>query len=73
MENQNNKFLKGIFFILLFFLTILCGMLLKVMADVFKPVVLAVLLSLVFYPFSTFLESYTSVVTSVSTLPASTS
>ena len=50
MENQNNKFLKGIFFILLFFLTILCGMLLKVMADVFKPVVLAVLLSLVFYP-----------------------
>ena len=50
MENQNNKFLKGIFFILLFFLTILCGMLFKVMADVFKPVVLAVLLSLVFYP-----------------------
>lgn len=50
MENQTNKFVKGIFFILLIFLTVLFGFLFRTMADFFQPVVLAVLLSLVFYP-----------------------
>ena len=49
-DNTDSKFLKGIFFILLIFVTVLSGFLFKTMADFFKPVVLAVLLSLVFYP-----------------------
>lgn len=50
MAGFENKFLKGIFFILLFFsFIVLCAML-KIMDSFFKPVILSVLLSFVFYP-----------------------
>lgn len=50
MDDSNSKFLRGIFFILLIFATVLSGFLLKSMADFFKPVVLSVLLALICYP-----------------------
>lgn len=45
-----NKFTKGIFFLLLFFAIALLCAVLKVMDSFFKPVILSVLLSFVFYP-----------------------
>lgn len=50
MSGSENKFTKGIFFILLFFaIAFLCAIF-KVMDSFFKPVVLSVLLSFIFYP-----------------------
>ena len=48
---ENNRFLKGIFYFLIFMSIILVGTLLKVLESFFKPVVLALLLAAVFYPF----------------------
>lgn len=48
---ENNRFLKGIFYFLIFMSVILAGTMLKVLESFFKPVVLAVLLAAVFYPF----------------------
>ncbi len=48
---EQNKFLRGIFFIMIFFAVVLFCFLLKIMDSFFKPVVLSVLLSFVFYPF----------------------
>ena len=48
---ENNRFLKGIFYFLIFISVVLAGTLIKVLEDFFKPVVLSVLLAAVFYPF----------------------
>lgn len=48
---ENNRFLKGIFYFLIFMSVILAGTMLKVLESFFKPVVLSVLLASVFYPF----------------------
>lgn len=50
MAGFENKFTKGIFFILLFFAFVLLCAVLKVMDSFFKPVILSVLLSFIFYP-----------------------
>lgn len=50
MSGTENKFTKGIFFLLLFFAIALLCAVLKVMDSFFKPVIVAVLLSFVFYP-----------------------
>ncbi len=50
MPDNNNRFEKGIFFILLFFAAVLSCALLAVMDSFFKPVILSILLSCVFYP-----------------------
>ncbi|WP_296686278.1 AI-2E family transporter [Treponema sp. UBA3813] len=48
---ENNRFLRGIFYFLIFISVILAGTMLKVLESFFKPVVLAILLASVFYPF----------------------
>ncbi|WP_294427830.1 AI-2E family transporter [uncultured Treponema sp.] len=48
---ENSRFLRGIFFFLIFMSIVLAGFLLKLMESFFKPVVLSVLLACVFYPF----------------------
>lgn len=48
---ENSRFIKGIFYFLIFICVVLAGTMLKVLEDFFKPVVLAVLLAAVFYPF----------------------
>lgn len=50
MENKE-KFVKGIFLLLMFVAVLFAGALLKVMESVFKPLVLSIMLSFVFYPF----------------------
>lgn len=50
MSGAENKFTKGIFFLLIFFALVLLCAVLKVMDSFFKPVILSVLLSFVFYP-----------------------
>ncbi len=50
MAGTENKFLKGIFFILLFFAIALFCTILKVMDSFFQPVIVSILLSFVFYP-----------------------
>lgn len=50
MSGTENKFTKGIFFLLLFFAIALLCAVLKVMDSFFKPVIVSVLLSFVFYP-----------------------
>ena len=48
---ESNRFLKGIFYFLIFMSIILAGTMLKVLESFFKPVVLAILLASVLYPF----------------------
>ena len=48
---ENNRFLKGIFYFLIFMSVVLAGTMLKMLESFFKPVVLAILLASVFYPF----------------------
>lgn len=50
MQNTEKIFVKGIFFLLLFFSIVLGCTVLKIMDSFFKPVTLAILLSFVFYP-----------------------
>lgn len=50
MPENNNNFEKGIFFILLFFAVVLSCAFLAIMDSFFKPVILSILLSCVFYP-----------------------
>ena len=47
---ESNRFLKGIFYFLIFMSVVLAGTMLKVLESFFKPVVLAILLAAVFYP-----------------------
>ncbi|MCR4822750.1 MAG: AI-2E family transporter [Treponema sp.] len=47
----DNRFTKGIFYILIFMGIVLAGTMLKLLESFFKPVVLSVLLAGVFYPF----------------------
>ena len=49
-QKPQNRWTKAIFFLLLFLCIIVGGGLLKIMQSFFKPVVLSVLLSLVFFP-----------------------
>ena len=51
MLNPENRLLRGIFYFLIFMSVILAGTMLKVLESFLKPVVLAVLLAAVFYPF----------------------
>ena len=51
MLNPENRLLRGIFYLLIFMGFILAGTMLKVLESFLKPVVLAVLLAAVFYPF----------------------
>ncbi len=51
MLNPENRLLRGIFYLLIFMSVILAGTMLKVLESFLKPVVLAVLLAAVFYPF----------------------
>ncbi|MGI5058611.1 AI-2E family transporter [Treponema pectinovorum] len=48
--DSNIKFIKGIFLLLFFFAFVLACVLFKVMDSFFKPVILSILLSFVFYP-----------------------
>lgn len=50
MSDSNSKFIKGIFLVLFFFAFVFCCALLKIMESFFKPVILSLLLSFVFYP-----------------------
>lgn len=51
MLNPENRLLRGIFYLLIFMSVVLAGTMLKVLESFLKPVVLAVLLGAVFYPF----------------------
>ncbi len=51
MQNSENRLLRGIFYLLIFFGVVLAGALLKMLESFLKPVVLALLLASVFYPF----------------------
>ena len=51
MLNPENRLLRGIFYLLIFMSVILAGVMLKVLESFLKPVVLALLLASVFYPF----------------------
>ena len=48
---DSNRFLKGIFYLLIFLSVVLAGTMLKVLESFLKPVTLAILLAAVFYPF----------------------
>ena len=51
MLNPENRLLRGIFYLLIFMSVILAGTMLKILESFLKPVVLAILLAAVFYPF----------------------
>ena len=51
MLNPENRLLRGIFYLLIFMSVVLAGTMLKVLESFLKPVILAVLLAAVFYPF----------------------
>lgn len=51
MLNPENRLLRGIFYLLIFMSVILAGSMLKILESFLKPVILAVLLAAVFYPF----------------------
>ncbi|MBQ4378449.1 MAG: AI-2E family transporter [Treponema sp.] len=51
MLTPGNRLLRGIFYLLIFMSVILAGTMLKVLESFLKPVVLAILLAAVFYPF----------------------